>query len=95
MSDTPLVANNAAASKFEARTDAGLAHLTYVLEGDTIDLTHTYVPKTAEMRGVGSALVRAALEYARSNGLKVIPTCPFVRAFLDKHPEYQELRASI
>ena len=94
MPDTPVVTHNKAESQFEARTNAGLAHLKYVLEGDTTDLVHTFVPKEAETRGIGSALVRAALEDARAKKLKVIPSCPFVRAYLDKHPEYQDLLAS-
>jgi len=49
------------------------------------------VPKKLEGRGVGSKLIRAALDSARDRGLKVIPICPFVKAFIVRHPEYQAL----
>jgi uncharacterized protein len=94
MPDIPVVTNNTVASRFEAATNAGLARLDYVVSGNTIELVHTYVPEGATTHGVGSALARYALEHARANGLKVVPTCPFVRAFLERHPEYQDLRAS-
>ena len=56
-------------------------------EAGTIDLTHTEVSPSLQGRGVGEALVRAALDYARANGLRVVPSCPYVKKWLDKHPE--------
>lgn len=56
-----------------------------------IDLQHTVVQRSAGGRGVGSALVVAALDHARANGLRVIPTCPFVPAVIARHPEYADL----
>ena len=89
--DTSNVTNNVAAHRFELRTDEGLAVLQYVARDGSIDLTHTKVPKKAEGQGVAGALVRAALEYARSDKLTVVPTCPFVKAYLAKHAEYADL----
>lgn len=65
--------------------------LNYELDGSTIDLQHTVVQRSAGGRGVGSALVVAALEHAREHGLRVIPTCPFVPAVIDRHPEFADL----
>jgi predicted GNAT family acetyltransferase len=56
-----------------------------------ITLVHTEVPESLEGRGLGSALVRAALEYARSAGLRVDPKCPFARTYLARHAEYADL----
>jgi len=54
---------------------------------DVIDLQHTEVPASAQGKGVGDALVRAALAYARERDLRVIATCPCVQAWLRRHPE--------
>ena len=94
MADVPAVTHNAAASQFEIHTDAGLALLKYTTSGTTLDLIHTEVPASIEGGGYGSALVRAALDHARASHLTVIPTCPFVRAYMRRHHEYDDLRAS-
>lgn len=79
-------------SRFTARTDAGEASLSYTeLEGGRLDLRHTEVPPGAEGEGVGGALVKAAFEHARSSGVGIVPSCPFVRSYLERHPEYAEL----
>ena len=63
----------------------------YRREPGVIDLVHTDVDPKWEGRGVGAALVRGALDDLRARGLKVRPTCPFVRAYLSRHPEYGDL----
>ncbi len=63
----------------------------YQLEGDTIVFTHTVVPPEIEGRGVGTRLIRGALDIVRDRGLKVVPQCPFVRAYIEKHPETRDL----
>lgn len=65
----------------------------YQREGDVIVFTHTVVPPEIEGHGVGSRLVRGALDGVRDQGLKVIPQCPFVAAYIDRHPEYRGLLA--
>lgn len=77
--------------RFEIFESGQIAYLQYVEEGGVIDMQHTNVPAQLEGEGIGSALVNAALEYARENSLKVIPTCPFVRAYIEKHPGYKNL----
>jgi uncharacterized protein len=73
--------------------DGETAVAAYQLEGDTIVFTHTRVPPAIEGQGVGSRLIRGALDAARDEGLKVVPQCPFVAAYIDKHPEYRDLLA--
>jgi predicted GNAT family acetyltransferase len=71
--------------------DGHLAELDYQRTGNEILFTHTGVPSALEGRGIGSALARAGLEYARAEGLTVVPLCPFVRSYIDRKPEYQPL----
>ncbi len=52
---------------------------------------HTEVPKELNGKGIGSALVRGLLDIARTQGLKVVPVCPFVSGYIAKHPEYADL----
>jgi hypothetical protein len=88
----------------EHRTDEGRfvvamegheAELTYMkIDDDTLDYTHTYVPNEFRGRGVGARLVKRALDYAKENGYKVKPTCPFVSSFVERKPEYGELLVS-
>jgi predicted GNAT family acetyltransferase len=91
MAESPRVVHDPAAGQFAIRSDAGVAMLTYVQRGDTLDLMHTRVPSELEGHGYGGALAKAALDYARANGLKVIPTCPFVSTYLRRHKEYADL----
>lgn len=93
MSDTPAVSQNEAASQFEIRSVDGVGFLQYSKHGDTLDLVRTEVPALLEGRGYGSALAHAALEYAREHHLKIIPTCRFVRAYVERHQEYDDLLA--
>jgi predicted GNAT family acetyltransferase len=66
----------------------GEAALLYTIFGDDmLDLRHTEVPRSARRQGVGDALVRAALDYAREHDFHLIVTCPYVQRWLRKHPE--------
>jgi uncharacterized protein len=60
---------------------------------DTLDFQHTEVAKPLQGKGMGDELVRQALDDVRERGLKVIPTCPFVAAYIRRHPEYGDLVA--
>jgi len=83
------VTNNRAEHRFELDTDGKLSVVEYQPRGETtLALTHTEVPEELEGHGVGSRLVRGVFEYVRENGLNVIPLCPFVVAFLHRHPEF-------
>lgn len=65
--------------------------IVYERADGVIDLQHTIVRPEAEGHGVGSTLIRFALDAARQSGERVIPTCPFVRRFLEKHPEQRDV----
>lgn len=83
------VADNAAESRFEVRLDGELGGFAeYVLEPGRITFTHTEV--VVEGKGLGSELVGQALRVVRERGLTVVPQCPFVARYLDKHPELAE-----
>ncbi len=79
--------NNALASRFEALVNNGLAVLDYRIEGGTIFLLHVEVPASEQGRGIASRLSRAALEFSRESGLKVVPRCPFIAAYIRRHPD--------
>jgi uncharacterized protein len=79
--------NNAVASRFEIRVNGGLAVLDYRIEGSTIFLLYVEVPGSEQGRGIASRLSRAALEFSRDSGLKVVPRCPFIAAYMRRHPE--------
>lgn len=85
------VRDNRSEQEFELVVAGHRAVAAYQLEGDTIVFTHTLVPAEIEGRGVGSKLIRAALDSARDRGLRMVPQCRFVRAYIDKHPETRDL----
>jgi len=88
-----IVRDNKAEHEFELVVDGHRAVAAYQMEGDTIVFTHTIVPRAIEGRGVASKLIRAALDSARDRGLKVAPQCPFVAAYIKRHPDTQDLLA--
>lgn len=74
--------------RFVAEVAGGEAVLSYEpLSDGTLDLEHTMVPEEARGEGVGDALVRAAVAFAREDGVRLIPTCPYVSAWLARHPD--------
>ncbi|MFC7533495.1 GNAT family N-acetyltransferase [Actinoplanes sp. GCM10030250] len=81
--------------RFEARdeTDALAGVVTYQLSGNIIVYTHTEVDPAFEGNGAGSALARAVMDDARSKSRTVVPMCPFISGWLDKHPEYEKIVA--
>lgn len=85
------VRDNRDERRYQAEVDGSLAILEYRREGDQITFTHTDVPESLEGRGVGSALARYALDDARASGLRVVPQCPFVRGYIERHGEYRDL----
>jgi predicted GNAT family acetyltransferase len=87
------VRHNTAARRFEATVNKLLCRCDYKMHGDTMMLVHTEVPPQLEGRGFASMLVRAAFEYARENGLDVLPVCSFVSAWARRHPEVEPLLA--
>ena len=88
------VRNNEAASRYEADIEGQKAFAVYQKDGDEITFTHTEVPSALEGQGVGSRLAQVALDDAKEQGLSVVPACPFIAAYIEEHPEYQELVSS-
>ena len=87
----PVVVRNREADRFEVEQDGHLAVLEYQVVRKSFLLVHTGVPPELEGRGIGSALARAALDFVRRTRLTAVPLCPFVRAYIRRHPEYLEL----
>ncbi|WP_406281898.1 GNAT family N-acetyltransferase [Embleya sp. NBC_00896] len=79
-------------NRFEARIEGDLAGFADYMTTDTlIVFTHTEVEPKYEGKGVGGVLVRAALDRVRAGDRKVLPLCPFVKAWIGKHPDYFDL----
>lgn len=86
------VTHDADRHRYELKTEHGVAVVDYRLQGDRAVFVHTEVPSEDEGKGIGAALVRAALDDTRRRGLKIVPMCSFVVAFVRRHPEYDDSR---
>jgi predicted GNAT family acetyltransferase len=89
MNDT--VSNNAAQHRFELAVDGHIAAAYYKRAGNVITFEHTEVPAELGGKGIGSKLVKGALDQVRADGLKVVAECPFVKGWIEKHPDYAGL----
>lgn len=91
----PTVRNAPESDRYEiVDGDRVLGIAAYERRGATLVLTHTEVEPDSGHEGVGSALVRGTLDDVRAAGGKVVPRCPFVRGWIDRHPEYADLVAA-
>jgi hypothetical protein len=91
-SAAPVVVDNPSRHRFEIDLgDGEYAFAEYNLLPGAIRFYHTLVPESHGGRGLGTILIKAGLGAARERGLKVIPICPFFRAYLKKHPEEQDI----
>ena len=88
------VRNNTAESRFELDVEGHIAAAYYDFKPGIITFTHTEVPEALSGRGIGSKLAKGALDAARAQKLKVIAKCPFIAAYIGKHPEYRDLTKS-
>lgn len=86
-----VVRDNRELHRFELEVDGQIAFSKYARENGIITFMHTEVPKALEGRGIGSALVKGALDLARAEDVKVVARCPFVKAWLERHRDYAEL----
>ena len=85
------VRDNPALSRFELEVEGHTAAAYYRRSPGVITFTHTEVPPELSGRGIGSQLVLGALAAVRAQGLKVVPKCPFVAAYMAKHAEFNDL----
>ena len=89
------VRDNPEENRYEIRDgDRVLGFAVYGRRGDAIVFTHTEVDPDAGQDGLGSKLVRAALDDVRGKGAQIVPLCPFVRGWIDRHQDYADLVAT-
>jgi predicted GNAT family acetyltransferase len=88
----PTVRDDPEATRYEIRDgDQLLGIAAYDRRGDTVVFTHTEVDQDSGRSGLGSTLVRAALDDVRRRGGKVVALCPFVKGWIERHPDYADL----
>lgn len=85
------VIHNSALKRFEILLGEDMAYLEYEIRNDDMIFLHTETPPKYEGRGIGGRLARAGLEYANEQFYRVVPVCPFIEAYIDRHPEYKPL----
>lgn len=91
--DRDEIRHDASAGRYELSTGGSLAVLDYQHEGDRIVITHTFVPPALRGQGIAEKLTRRALDDARREKRKVVPSCSYAAAFIQRHAEYQPLLA--
>ena len=87
------ISHDPVAHRFAVQVEGARCVLDYALAGGVMTITHTEVPSAVGGRGVAGELVRTALDAARAEGWKVRPACSYAAAWMERHPDYAELRA--
>jgi len=87
------VLDNTAERRYEMKLDGGMAFIDYTVAGNVRTLTHAQVPVALRGGGIAARLTSGALDLARAQGVRVVPRCPYVVTFIDRHPQYQDLLA--
>lgn len=85
------ILDNREENRFELHAEGHMAIAEYILAPGKIIFTHTEVPVELEGKGVGSALAKYALDQVAATDLKIVPMCPFIKAYIERHKEYQPL----
>ncbi|MEJ7745905.1 MAG: GNAT family N-acetyltransferase [Luteimonas sp.] len=88
---TTAITHDRVGRKFTTSVDGHEGHVDYESDDGRIVITHTVVPAEIGGRGIAAELVKAALDFARDEGLKVEPRCSYAEGYLQKHPEYASL----
>lgn len=89
-----IVRRNDADRRYEIELDGQVAgFIDYLDDGGPVRLVHTQVQPEHEGQGVAAQLVQHALDDVRQSGRKVVPTCPYVARYIERHPDYQDLVA--
>lgn len=78
------------AHRFETEVEGHVGVLDYSERGDAVSFDHVVVPDAIGGRGIAGALTRHALDHARAEGWRVVPRCPYVRAWIKRHPDYRD-----
>jgi predicted GNAT family acetyltransferase len=87
------IRHNSPLNRFELDVEGGKALAFYRLADGAMVFTHTEVPAALRGRGIGSQMMHGVLQSVRAQGFKIVPRCPFVADFIDRHPEYADLLA--
>jgi predicted GNAT family acetyltransferase len=90
---TDQVSDNTTEHRYEMKLEGGTAFIDYRVSGNVRTLTHAEVPVAMRGAGVAARLTGGALQLARSQGVKVVPRCPYVVTFMQRHPEFNDLLA--
>ena len=87
------VVHNPALKRFELQLGDQIAMVKYILGSSEIIFTHTEVPEAFEGQGIASKMAKVAVEYAKAQGLRIRPMCPYMAAWIKRHPEYHSITA--
>ena len=86
------ITHNTEKRSFELQVDGHKATLMYnPVKPSVWSLNHTYVPAQLEGQGIGSKLVKHVLTHCENNDIRIIPRCPFIDAYIRRHPEWKDL----
>jgi len=85
------VVHNAAQKRFEIQIGDQVAMVKYILGSKEIIFTHTEVPPAFEERGIAGKIAKVAVEYAKAQGLRIRPMCPYIAEYIKRHPEYHSI----
>lgn len=86
------ITHNQEKQRFELQIDEHKAMVKYTpVQPEVWSLNHAFVPSQLEGRGIGSELVRQVLTYCHNHGIRIIPACPFIEAYIRRHPEWKDL----
>lgn len=89
--ELPKVVHQPERKRFAIQVGEKLAVLEYIAANNYLVFSHTEVPTSLEGRGLASQLARTGLEYAKEQGQRVLPLCPYVAMYIRRHPEYKSL----
>ena len=86
------VRDNPERTRFEISSDGAAAGFAqYVTRPGRVIFVHTEIDPAFEGQGLGSALAKAALDHVRAQGARVVPLCPFIARYIERHPDYADL----
>ena len=89
----PEVIHEKESERFVIYAEGNEVYVEYKMRNNKLDLDHTYTHPALRGKGLAALVVKAALEFAKGNNLKVVPTCSYVQSFIAKNDEYKELVA--